>query len=263
MFASVGGFIFTPLRYEKLCSKSIISRDIEHPFLISVHISNILNIYIFNVWFKKNFNFAIVQKPLEMKRIIIQIVLLIVIIILAYLVYDSVNKPLEFNAMKDKREKAVIKDLKDIRSGQQIYKKMFDEYASDFDTLLTFLREGEIPIVKKIPDPDDTTFTKTINDTIGYISVADSLYGKRAHFNLDSLPYIPMTGLMYDLQAGEIERGGLNVHVFEAKAHYKDILKGLDFQMIINLVKARDDIEKYPGLKVGSMIEPSTDGNWA
>jgi hypothetical protein len=139
---------------------------------------------------------------------------------------------------------------------------MFDEYASDFDTLLAFLREGEIPIVKKVPDPNDTTFTKTINDTIGYISVADSLYGRRVHFILDSLPFIPMTGKMYELHAGEIERGGLNVHVFEAKAPYKDILKGLDYQMIINLIKAREDIDKYPGLKVGSMIEPSTDGNW-
>ena len=197
-----------------------------------------------------------------MKRNIIQIVLLIVIIILAYLVYKSVNKPLGFNAEKDSRETLVIQDLKDIRSGQQIYKKMHDKFASDFDTLLMFLRDGEIPIVKKVPDPEDTTFTRTINDTIGYISVADSLYGHRAHFILDSLPFIPMAGKKYNLEAGEITRGGLNVHVFEAQAHYKDILKGMDYQMIINLIKARKDIDKYPGLKVGSMIEPSTDGNW-
>ena len=197
-----------------------------------------------------------------MKRTILQIVLLAIIIVLAYLVYESVNKPLEFKALKDKREAHVIQDLKDIRSGQQIYKKMYDSYASNFDTLLTFLREGEIPIVKKVPDPTDTTFTKTINDTIGYIKVADSLYGKRPHFVLDSLPYIPLTGKKYDLQSGEIERGGLSVHVFEASAHYKDILKGMDYQSIVNLIKARKDIDKFPGLKVGSMVEPSTDGNW-
>lgn len=197
-----------------------------------------------------------------MKRTIIQIVLLVIIIILAYLVYQSVNKPLVFNAEKDKREAVVIQDLKDIRSGQQIYKKMYDKYASDFDTLLNFLREGEIPIVKKVPDPEDTTFTRTINDTIGYIVVADSLYGRRANFQLDSLPYVPMSGVKYKLESGKIERGGLKVHVFEASAHYKSILIGMDNQMIINLIKARKDIEKYPGLKVGSMQEPSTDGNW-
>jgi hypothetical protein len=197
-----------------------------------------------------------------MKRTIIQVVLLLVIIVLAYLVYESVNKPLQFNAEKDKREAAVIQDLKDIRAGQLIYKKMNDKYAKDFDTLLIFLREGEIPIVKKVPDPEDTTFTKTINDTIGYIKVADSLYGKRTHFILDSLPWVPGAGMMYALDAGEVEKGGLKVHVFEAYAHYKAILKGMEEQSIINLVKARKDIDKYPGLKVGSMEEPSTDGNW-
>ena len=197
-----------------------------------------------------------------MKRTIIQIVLLLVIIVLAYLVYDSVNKPLEFNADKSKREAAVIQDLKDIRSGQLVYKRMYNEYASDFDTLLIFLREGQIPIVKKVPDPEDTTFTKTINDTIGYRVVADSLFGRRAHFVLDSLPYIPHSGVMYTLDAGEVEKGGLNVHVFEASAHYNHILKGLDKQRLINLIKSRKDIDKFPGLKVGSMQEPSTDGNW-
>lgn len=197
-----------------------------------------------------------------MKRIIIQIVLMLVIIVLGYLVYESINKPLKFNAKKDIRETAVIQDLKDIRSGQLIFKKMHNEYASDLDTLLNFLREGEIPIVKKVPDPEDTTYTKTINDTIGYIVVADSLYGKRAHFQLDSLPYIPGSGVMYNLDAGKVKKGGLSVHVFEANAHYKEILKGLDEQMIVNLIKARIDIEKFPGLKVGSMEEPSIDGNW-
>jgi hypothetical protein len=169
---------------------------------------------------------------------------------------------LVFNAEKDKREAVVIQDLKDIRSGQQIYKKMYDKYAADFDTLLTFLREGEIPIVKKVPDPEDTTFTRTINDTIGYIIVADSLFGRRTHFNLDSLAFIPLSGQKYNLEAGEIERGGLKVHVFEASAHYNSILVGMENQMIINLIKARKDIDKFPGLKVGSMQEPSTDGNW-
>ncbi|MEE4257541.1 MAG: hypothetical protein V2I47_10925 [Bacteroidales bacterium] len=197
-----------------------------------------------------------------MKRTIIQIVLLIIIVVLAYFVYESINKPLKFNAQKDKREAAVIRDLKDIRAGQLIYKKMHDKYAKDFDTLLMFLREGEIPLVKKIPDPEDTTYTKTINDTIGFIIVADSLYGHRAHFELDSLPWIPGAGVMYTLDAGEVTKGGLSVHVFEAKAHYNEILKGMDKQAIINLIKARKDIDKFPGLKVGSMQEPSTDGNW-
>ena len=199
---------------------------------------------------------------MQMKRIIIQTALFIVIIILAYFVYQSINKPLVFNAEKAEKEALVIQDLKDIRSVQQVYKQINNKYAASFDTLVLFLREGQIPIVKRIPDPDDTTFTKTINDTIGFTSVADSLFRHRHHFILDSLPYIPGARIMYKLDAGEVERSGLRVQVFEASAHYNEILKGLNRQMVVNLIKARKDIDKYPGLKVGSMEEPSTDGNW-
>jgi len=196
-----------------------------------------------------------------MKRQIIQVVLLLVIIVLAYLVYNTVNKDIQFDSEKSKREGLVVQDLKDIRSGQQMYKKLHEKYALDFDTLMIFLREGQIPIVKQTQDPDDTTMTIKINDTIGYIGVADSLF-QYPGFRLDSLPYIPMSGIMYDLAAGEIESGGLKVQVFEAKAAYKDMLFGLDNQLIVNLIKSKTELDKFPGLKVGSMTEASTDGNW-
>jgi hypothetical protein len=64
------------------------------------------------------------------------------------------------------------------------------------------------------------------------------------------------------MEAGIIEKGGVDVNVFEAKVHYKVFLEGLNRQMVVNLIAGREQIEKYPGLKVGSMEEASTDGNW-
>ncbi|MDX9905618.1 MAG: hypothetical protein RBS55_03425, partial [Bacteroidales bacterium] len=64
------------------------------------------------------------------------------------------------------------------------------------------------------------------------------------------------------IAASEIDRSGIKVGVYEIKAHYSTFLKGLDRQLVINLIKSKEDIEKYPGLKIGSMEEPSTDGNW-
>ena len=32
--------------------------------------------------------------------------------------------------------------------------------------------------------------------------------------------------------------------------------------MVINLIAGKEQIEKYPGIKVGSVIEASIDGNW-
>ncbi len=194
---------------------------------------------------------------------VIKILLLVVIIVLAYLVYESVMRPVRFNQEVTKRSDAVIQNLKDIRSAQLAYKNIHNNYTGSFDTLLGFLREGEIPVVKMVPDPEDTTFTKTITDTLGYIPVIDSLFGKRHDFDVNHLKYIPFTeNEVFDMEAGIIEKGGVDVNVFEVKVHYKAFLAGLNEQMVINLVAAREQIEKYPGLKVGSMEEASTDGNW-
>ncbi len=197
-----------------------------------------------------------------MKSLIIKIVLAIVIIVLVYLVYESVQEPLRFNAKKDRIEEQVIENLKDIRATQLVFKRVHSTYAANFDTLVDFIKYTEIPVVNMIPDPEDTTFTKTINDTIGFINVGDSLFKNRIAL-IDSLRFIPFSGGQeFTLEAGEIERGGLKVAVFEAKAHYSTFLKGLDRQLVINLIKSKEDLDHFPGIKVGSLLEPSTDGNW-
>jgi len=196
-------------------------------------------------------------------KIVIQLVLLVVIVALGWLVYSSIMEPVKFGEEMNKRQLKVVQHLKDIRSAQYYYKQEHKEYANSFDSLVAFISEGEIPVVKIIPDPEDTTFVRTINDTVGYVSVLDSLFGKRMDFNVLSIGVIPFSdGQMFKLGSGSIQRGGVKVAVFESKAHYKTFLKGMDEQAIINIVAAKEDIERYPGLKVGSMTEPTTDGNW-
>lgn len=197
------------------------------------------------------------------KYTVIKVVLSIIIIVLAYLIYESIMRPVRFNKAVSERERVVISRLIDLRTSQQFYKRQYNKYTDSFDSLITFLRVGEIPVIKMVPDPTDTTFTRSISDTLGYVNVTDSLFSKKLDFSLDSLRYIPFSGnKMFEIDAGNIERGGLQVAVFEIKAHYYTFLEGLDKQLIVNLVKSKEDIERYPGLKVGSMEEPSTDGNW-
>ncbi len=64
------------------------------------------------------------------------------------------------------------------------------------------------------------------------------------------------------MQADTIERGGMKVFVFEVKAPYTAFMKGMNDQAVRNLIAKEEDLERYPGLKVGSLTEPSTDGNW-
>ncbi len=198
-----------------------------------------------------------------MKRTILQIVLLIIIVVLGWLVYDSIMQPVRFNKEKKHRELVVVQYLKDIRSAELLYKQLNGRFTGSFDTLIHFMDSAKIPVVKMVPDPTDTTFTRTINDTLGYIKVADSLFGKRPNFNYHNIHLIPFSNnKKFELHAGVIEKGGVKVNVFEAKAPYSAYLYGMDKQTIINITAAKKDINRYPGLKVGSMTEATTDGNW-
>lgn len=201
---------------------------------------------------------------MDKKLTIINIGLALLAILLGYLVFDSIRQPLAFENSKTERELKVVQNLKDIRSTQGLFKENYNRYTANFDSLIEFIKVGELPVVNIIPDPNDTTFTKTINDTVGYIKVLDSLFGTRHNFNVESLRYVPFSEPQqeFEIQAGYIVRGGMNVPVFEAKAHYKTYLNGLDPQRIRNAAAQREDVNKYPGMKVGSMTEPSTDGNW-
>jgi hypothetical protein len=180
------------------------------------------------------------------------------------MVYHSISQPVIFENTKTERELKVVQNLKDIRSSQGLFKENYNRYTASFDTLIEFIRTGELPVVNIIPDPNDTTFTKTINDTVGYIKVLDSLFSTRQNFNVESLRYIPFSEPQqeFEIQAGYITRGGMKVPVFEVKAPYNTYLNGLDKQRIRNATAEREDLNKYPGMKVGSMTEPLTDGNW-
>ncbi|MBQ8759845.1 MAG: hypothetical protein IJZ06_00285 [Bacteroidales bacterium] len=197
------------------------------------------------------------------KLAIINVVLVLIAIFLAYKVYDSIRQPVVFENNKSEREAKVVQNLKDIRSSQVLFKQNYNRYTANFDSLIEFIRTGELPIVNIVADPNDTTFTKTINDTVGYVKVADSLFKNRTNFKVENLRYIPYTNNQeFEIKAGYIVRGGMNVPVFEVKAPYKTYLNGLDPQRIRNTAAQQEAINKYAGLKVGSMDEASIDGNW-
>ncbi len=200
------------------------------------------------------------------KLTLINIALALVAVLLAYLVFDSIRQPVAFENTRRERESEVIQNLKDIRSTQTLFKQTYNRYTANFDSLIEYIKTGELPVVNIIPDPADTTFTKTINDTVGFVRVSDSLFKNRVNFNVNDLRYIPFSDKVeFEMNAGFIMRGGLKVAVFEAKAPYKSYLNDEDKkfrQRVNNLSAEQEDLDKYAGLKVGSMDEPSLNGNW-
>ncbi len=204
--------------------------------------------------------------------IIINIVLFAVVVLLAIKLIQSIQAPINFNDEKSKREAQVVQRLKDIRDVEVQYKQAHNKYCSNFDTLIDFCSNYEIPIVMMVPDPEDTTFTKTINDTLGYVKVLDSLFGKRNNFNINELGVVPFSdpATKFEIHDSIIKRGGISVPVFEAKTPYEVYLatpgskfNEKEWTTRLNNIKAEmEQIDRYAGLKVGSLEEASTDGNW-
>lgn len=200
----------------------------------------------------------------KIKSAIINILLTAVAVFLAIMVVKSIKAPIDFGNEKSAREAQVVQHLKDIRDVEVQFKQANNRYTSSFDTLIDFAKNHEIPIVMMVPDPEDTTFTKTINDTLGYVKVLDSLFGKRANFDINNLGIVPFSNpaTMFEIHDSIIKRGGISVPVFEAKTPFEVYLTGMDEQRILNAKAELEQIDKYAGMKVGSLEEASTDGNW-
>ena len=65
---------------------------------------------------------------MDKKFTIINIVLVLVAIFLAYKVYDSISQPVKFENEKKARELKVVQNLKDIRSSQGLFKENNNRY---------------------------------------------------------------------------------------------------------------------------------------
>jgi hypothetical protein len=212
----------------------------------------------------------------KMKKII-QGVLIVGSIVLAYMVYSSVRKPIDFKAEQDLRYNATIASLKNIRKAESAFRDVNGRFTGSWDTLAAFVKTGTLPLVKKIGALTDAQLEAgmtekeaiskglIVRDTVK-VAVLDSLFGRT--FNVDRMRYIPYTkDVEFYLGTNVITTGsGVNVPVFEARAHNNQILSELGDrfkQEIINLNEKRRLDGKYPGLKVGSLTETNNSaGNW-
>ncbi|MCQ2237399.1 MAG: hypothetical protein MJZ18_10445 [Bacteroidales bacterium] len=206
-------------------------------------------------------------------KTVLQIILLFVIIGLGYALYQSVQEPILFQEKYDQRKAAVVERLKLIREAQVAYKASNDRYTGSFDTLITFVKEGNYKITKNEGSLSDSLLNAGMTekealkkgiikrDTI-YVSVRDSLC---KNIDPDSIEYVPFTnGAKFEMGAGSITTSSkLVIPVFEAKVPNKVYLHGLDEQYRINLDDEARQLNRYPGLKVGDLEEANNNaGNW-
>lgn len=227
--------------------------------------------------------------------VVVYVFLPLCILVLGYLLVDSVLQPVRFNKEKEARELVGIERLKDIRTLQDAYKSANGKYVSDIDSLVDFYKNGEIIVRMQIGSKDDSlamAHTKAIKQARYWlrganlnrylyqlyeegdknlvfsidnkIPVKDTLFHSRVGFEVDSLKTIPFSkGQRVEMDAIVKKVSGVNVPLFEARMPYKKLLYGMDNQLRINLDADRRNGNKYEGLQVGSISAPNNNaGNW-
>jgi hypothetical protein len=209
-------------------------------------------------------------------RRVIQILFVLVIIVLGYLIVESIMEPIRFNQEVEAREQATIDRLIDIREAQKAYKDIYKKYTSSFDTLIAFIDTGNFIVVKAIGDIpedwlDELGFEKAreraLNEGVisrenTFVPVMDSLF--HLGYATDSLRYVPYCeGVTFSMTSGELlTSSNLTVQVVEAYCLYDDLLNGMDPQLVVNYKDERMKIVGFEGVKFGSMDEGTLTGNW-
>ncbi|WP_036155701.1 hypothetical protein [Maribacter forsetii] len=205
-------------------------------------------------------------------KTIIQIVLWIGCIALGYFIYNSITGPIKFKEVKIERYSQVIAKLKDIKNSQEAYKTVNGKYANDFNSLIRFIDTGKYVITQQ-RDSSFMEFDKAygidmlkemkIIDTLGTVSVKDSLFKSDGRYK--SLMDVPTAanGEKFTMKAGFVEKSGYKAPVFEAKVD-KEVILYDQPKDLLSREKAALSVEEVngPTIYVGSLDEVSTSGNW-
>lgn len=212
------------------------------------------------------------MKLTEKNRKIITYVLYFLSIILVIQIYNSIDAPIEFNKVKNERYQKVIERLKDIRNAQVAFKSVNGIYSDNFDSLVNFIETGQFTIIEK-RDSSYMQYDRVyridmlreviVVDTLGFVSVKDSLFKNDNRYK--DLALVPIDGIdeKFSIKADIIDKNGYNVPVFEVKVS-KDVIlfdQNKDLLMQEKETVSVDGVNG-PALVLGSLEDVSTNGNW-
>ena len=182
--------------------------------------------------------------------------LLLAILLAGYLV-NSIKTSIDEEERITTMESKIINKLKMIRSAQISYESINGEYTSDWDKLINFIDSGKIYLIQRREETIMLEYgaeeTTLYLDTIGSISVIDSLFYNSPNFSSKSLAVVPgLENVKFKMWSGRIEKGGVLVNVVEVRNP-----KPIDTNR-----KESNEANIHKPLRFGSRISITTAGNW-
>ena len=190
---------------------------------------------------------------------IISIAALVVSIILAYFLHNSIFSSIDEAERIEKAETKIKDRLMMIREAQIAYQSVNGQYTSSWDRLLNFIDTGQFFITSRIEHVitldygADSVYIEI--DTLGTLPVMDSIFSaeKYPNFDLATLPYTPVDNTTkFGMWADKIDKSGVSVDVVE----------------VWNSVPANparkesNEARTRKPLRFGSRTSVTTSGNW-
>lgn len=222
---------------------------------------------------------------------VVRITLVVAIVFLAYISVMSILTPIHFDEERAAREKVIITNLINIRKAQIEFKNQNGRYTASCDTLVDFIKNGRMPVVLKEGTLTDEQLQNGLTEAKAlkivqsgnkkeiaanglenfrrdttYVSVSESLFADLTPEQVEQIVVVPYSGgQKFEMETATHTNStsGITVPLFEARAPYDMYLSDLNRQELANLKDEKKQLEKYPGLKVGSIQEPNNNaGNW-
>lgn len=206
--------------------------------------------------------YVLIKQP-PMVLNILKVVFILLIVLVAYMNYDSINSKIILTENVGVRDLAVQERLTRIAEAQIEYKKVRGQYADTFEGLIDFLENDSIPVIFMDGEVPDSLIGREAEAlALGIITrdttqtpVREILFKENFKSIVDSMIYVPYAdGVQFVIQAGSIEKNKQNVSVFSVTSYLKDIYIGLE--------TSNEGYDMKDSLMVGSMEEATTNGNW-
>ena len=200
----------------------------------------------------------------------------VLILMFASLLFKSIYNEIKFDEVKNVRYQVVIKNLKDIRDTQLAHRTVKGVFQDNWDSLVKFVEIDSFTITQRRDSSVlDKEMTKryggvktykdiVIVDTLGLVSVKDSLFGfDDRYLRMMNVPFSKNDQTKFELKAGFLNQNGIDIPVFEAFVRKRVILHDQSLNLVLkeNQVQSVDGVNG-PTLKIGSMNEVNTNGNW-
>jgi len=207
-------------------------------------------------------------------KIVLNILMVATICLLTYMCVNSIKTSEDFKKLRKVREAAIAERLIDIRNAQIGFRNHNLTYAGSFEELKRFLNEQKLPYLIKEGNLTDEQLRAGMTEQEAvkkgiirrdttWVLAKDTLLGK--DYNVAILNKVPgFENATFKLDTATLPSpAGYTVAVFEASVSYDDYLGDLDRQQLINLKDDQKKLNRFLGLRVGSVKEINNNaGNW-